>query len=704
MRNQRSPCILSRGFTLVEVLMTLTISTLVLTGAMRLLLTVVQRGAMNAEHARVISEGQKMADFLRTTTRLTSLQEMRLFPEPGPHNAVSYPLPPADSPVQHQTVEPDGFVDWGETVIIHAWPPQNSTEMRMTRFRPRDNSMTAEERMEQLEHVSLTGSGTGTHNGENAHTLTLARVQADFSVRTAMSGYNFFAPVDTHEPSVYVGGVRLQSKENRIRLRVTGRAPESKGHEVTLDRFYISPTGLPMEAEAMMPPSDQSGAAAVIVERVGANWSGARAVRFPAGAAGAELELTYFNDTWHEDRFQGLNTEFLNSLTELRTDPGQMGTWLRPAGRQLAWFAPFQTDGDGESTPLPVGTDFGGAVLRTVLRGLEAGDHLTAMGEGVRVTFRAGDEPGKGMKIRWAYISEAANHHNPTHRINAATNRPVRFGNPDAPQDMVWIPPMGQVASIPMDFPIDPEKSYVVSYSLGITPIDGDLPGYPAWFRDASGREDTYIIPGSALPGESDPQRRNVLQEADWEGWTEMFRYSGILGTAELNTTYFNEAVFTSRIVDTRMEAPVLEIFQHESDIPPDTALSFRLRSGAQPDLSDALDWTFASQLPLSGGINLKESRYLQVQVSMSRNRVHDTIPRVRNFTLGWPGPERTVDFGGAFVRTPRGGIAEFLVNDAPPATSFRADILLTGEEVARSPLPNARDWRIRVETTPRNR
>ena len=695
----------SQGFTLVEVLIALSISVLVLTGAMRLLLTIVQRDAMSAEHVRIISEGQKMADFLRTTTRLTSLQEMLLFPEPGPHNAVSYPLPPADMPVQNQSVGPDGYVDWGETVIVHAWPPQNSTEMRMTQFRPRDNSLTPEERMEQLEHVSLTGSGSGTHNGTNATTMTLARVQADFSVRTAISGYNFYAATDVHEPSVYVGGVRLNSKENRIRFRVTGRAAQSDGHELTLDRFYISPTGLPIEAEAMMPPTDQSGATGAVVERVGANWSGDRAVRFPAGGAGAELELTYFNDTWHEDRFQGRDSEFLNSVTELRTEPGLMGTWLRPAGRQLAWFAPFQTDGDGESSPLPSGTDFGGSVLRTVLRGQEAGDQLTVMGEGVRVTFRASDEAGKGLNIRWAFISEAANHQNPTQRINTATTQQVRFGNPDTPQNSVWVPPQGQVTSVPVDFPIDPDKSYVVSYSLGSSPSGGIFPGYPAWFQDADpDREDTYIIPSSALPGEADPQRLTVLQEADWGTRAEMFRYSGILGTAELNTTYYNEAVFTSRIVDTNLESPALEVFRHESEIPEGTTLSFRLRSGSRPDLSDALDWEYASQLPLTGDIDMTESRYLQVQVNMSRNAVRDTIPRVRNFTLSWPGPERTVDFGGSFIRTPRGGLAEILVNDLPPATSFHAEILLTGEHVARSPVPEARDWRISVETTPRNR
>ncbi len=697
---------LAPGFTLIEVMIALAISGLVLVGAMRLLLTVLQRDALSTEHVRIISEGQKMADFLRTTTRLTSLQEMRLFPEPGPHNAVSYPLPPADMPVQNQTVGSDGYVDWGETVIIHAWPPQNSTEMRMTRFRPRDNSLTPEERMEQLEHVSTTGSGAGTLNGSNANTLVIARVQADFSVRTAMSGYNFYAATDTHEPSVYIGGIRLQSGDNRIRFQLTGRAAESDGHELTLDRFFLSPSGLPIEAEAMMPPSDQQGASAFIVERVGANWSGERAVRFPSAAAGAQIELTYFNDTWHEDRFRFRGAEFVNSVSELRTEPGLMGNWLRPAGRQLAWFAPFQTDGDGESTSLPSITTLNGAGIRTVLRGRLAGDRITAFGDGVRVTFRAGDGLNGGMHIRRAYISEAEDHLNPTHVINTATTRRIYFGDPDHPQGSVWIPPQGQATSLPVvdydtgeSFAIDEDKSYVITYLLGSSSDGATQPGNPAWFRDnlSRNRIDSYVIPEFRAPGLLD-------QDRSWAAIDDLESYSGVLGTAELNTTYFDEAVYTSRIVDTTLEAPKLEVFRHESDIPDDTSLTFRLRSGSRPDLSDAPDWGVAFELPLSGSLDITESRYLQVQVEMTRDKIRDIIPRVRNFTLSWPGQERTVDFGAAFVRTPRGGIADILVNNQPPATSFHAEIQLTGDEVARSPVPGARDWRISVETTPRNR
>jgi len=706
MRIHRRSIPVMPGFTLIEVLIALALSGLVLTGAMRLLLTILQRDAMSAEHVRIISEGQKMADFLRTSTRLTSLQEMLLYPEPGPHNAVSYPLPPADMPVQNQTVGSDGYVDWGETIIIHAWPPQNSTEMRMTRFRPRDNSLTPEERMEQLEHVSTTGSGTGTHNGTNANTLVIARVQADFSVRTTMSGYNFHAATDTHEPSVYIGGIRLQSRENRLRFQLTGRAAQSGGHDLTLDRFFLSPSGLPIEAEAMMPPSDQQGASAFIVEKVGANWSGERVVRFPASAAGAQVELTYFNDTWHEDRFTGRGSEFVNSVSELRTEPGLMGHWLRPAGRQLAWFAPFQTDADGESTPLPTGTTLNGAGVRTVLRGRLAGDRITAFGDGVRVNFRAGSESNRGMHIRRAYISEAEDHHNPTHLINTATTRRLYFGDPDAPQGSIWILPQGQATSLPVvedttgeSFAIDQDKSYVVTYLLGSSSEGGIEPGYPAWFRDnlSRNRIDSYVIPEFRAPGLLD-------QDRSWGGVEDLVSFSGVLGTAELNTTYFDEAVYTSRIVDTTLEAPKLEVFRHESEIPEDTTLTFKLRSGSRPDLSDAPDWAFAFELPLSGTLDLTESRYLQVQVKMTRDKVRDIIPRVRHFTLSWPGQERTVDFGGAFVRTARGGIADILVNDQPPATSFHAEIQLTGDEVARSPVPGARDWRISVETTPRNR
>jgi type II secretory pathway pseudopilin PulG len=685
------------GFTLIEVLIGLSISVLVVGGAMRLLMTIIQRDALSAEHVRIISEGQKMADFLRTTTRLTSLQEMLLYPEDGPHNAVSYPLPPSGVPVQNQVVGSTGFVEWGKTLVIHAWPPDNPVEMRLTRFEPRDNDLTLEERLEQLSHVSATGSGQGTHNGANASTLVIARVQADFSVRTGVSGYNFYAASESLETNTHVGSVRLRPRENTITFRLSDKSPQSSGFHINIDRLSLSPAGLPVEAEGLFPPEYQSGASAFILERIGAGWSGERALRFPASAQGAELELSFFNDTWREERFQTRGAEFINSFAELRTDPGLTGHWLRPAGRELAWFAPFQTSGTGESTPLPAGIQYGGAAVRTILRGSLAGEHITAAGDGVRVTFRAGDEAGRGMHILHAFISEAENHLAPTHRINTASSARIHFGDPANPQNAVRISPGGQATSVPVDFPIDPDKSYVVSYLLGSTAQSGVEPGYPAWFQDAN-RNDSYILPAD-LPV---PPNANDLGNNERVGlWNAV---SGILGTAEINTTHFNEAIYISRIVDTTLEDPVLEKFDFEAEVPTGTALTFRVRSGSREDFSDAPAWANANTLTSPGNINLSESRYLQVQVRMVRDRVHDTIPRVRNFTLNWPGPERTLDFGGSFIRTPQGGIADILVNDTPPATAFRADILLTGEHIARSPVPGARDWRIHVETTPRNR
>lgn len=703
--NAMQPSVRLRGFTMVEILIALSLSVLILAGAMRLLVTVLQRDALSAEHVRVISEGQKMADFLRTTTRLTSLQEMVLFPEIGPHNAVSYPLPPADMPVQNQAVGPDGFVDWGETTVLHAWPPDDVREIRLTRFRPRDNSLTDAERLEQLAHVSLTGGGQGTHNGTNASTLVLARVQADFSVRTAMSGYNFYAAAETLDANVSLGGIRVRPRENSLKFRVTGRSSPSSGFRLMMDRFFLSPSGLSIEAEALLPPAGQSGATAGIAERLAANWSGERALLFPATSVGSQIELTYFNDTWHEVRFNWRGAEFENSFAETRTEPGQMGFWLRPAGRQLAWFAPFQTGGTGEKSSLEV--SLAGAAVRTVLRGRLAGDHITATGDGVRLTFGASGEAGRGMRILRAYISEAASHTNPNHQIssNPDLTRQVRFGDPQASQSSVWIPTGGQAVSVPVDFPMDPDKSYVVSYLLGSDFENGNSPGYPAWYQDAN-REDTYILPGTVLPGNSMTQAlRSLIETPSWSGEQGLEERSGVVGIAEVNTTFFNEAVYTSRIVDTTLSAPSLEMFRHDSEVPNGTSLQFYVRSGEQPDLSDALDWNFASLLPLAGGaMNMNEKRYLQVQVRMERDRIQDRVPRVRSFTLNWPGPERSIDFGGSFIRTPQGGIAEILVNDVPPATSFRADIQLTSEQIHRSPVPGARDWRINVETTPRNR
>jgi len=692
------------GFSLVELLVAVSVSMLVVAGAMGALVNILRRDAAVTEHMRVVGEGQKMADFLRTSSRLTSLSEMVLFPEEGPHNAISFPLPPPDQQVQNESIGPDGRVDWGETLIIHAWPPDEPVEMRMTRFRPRDNSLSPTERAQQLEDVAKSGGGSATFNAANSFTLTLARVQAEFSVQTEGKGYNFYSETESRDASAFMGGVRLQPGENTVLFRVTGRSDESAGHRIMLDQLYLSPAGLPIEAEALMPPNFQSGASAQVLERPGSNWSGDRAVVFHPGSPGAELEFIFYNDTWHEHRFLGRGTEFENAVTQYRSEPGEAGTWLAPAGRDMTWNVNFQTRGDTEDVEVPLT----GAAVRTVIRGEAAGDYLLAAGDGCTVTFQGGNEEGRGMHILHAFISEASSADSPGSSISTSTTRRIRFGDPSAPSDSVWIPPEGQETSVPLDFEIDPEKSYVISYLLGtensggqsllddvLAPLDEDAfdPGYPAWFEDHEGRQDSFILLADVSPDSS------TLQQASWPGASLQ---SGILGVAEINTTYFNKAVYTSRIIDTTMQAPGINFFDFNAETPDNTDITFYFRSGTLENLADAPDWDVASPLSPSDSMNMTGSRYIQVQARLERDPVHDRVPALRDFTLRWLGPEQFIDIGGAFIRTPSGGIAEVEINGEPPSTSFRADITLTGEKV---PFAHSQhDWRLTVETTPRNR
>lgn len=176
----------------------------------------------------------------------------------------------------------------------------------------------------------------------------------------------------------------------------------------------------------------------------------------------------------------------------------------------------------------------------------------------------------------------------------------------------------------------------------------------------------------------------------------------GILGVAEINTTYFNEGVYTSRIVDTTLTTPQLKDLEWEAEVPENTSITFKVRSGTQPDLSDASAWDSVMNIASPGSLNLNANRYLQVQATLARDPVEDNAPRLRNFTLRWPGPDANLDFGGAFLRTPQGGIAEVFVNDEPPASSFRAELSLAGDTL---PLDiQTREWKLTVETTPRNR
>ncbi|WFB37000.1 type II secretion system protein [Kiritimatiellota bacterium B12222] len=684
-----------QGFTLIELMITMSIFSLVVTGVLLGWANILRREHVLSNRMAMISDGQRLASFLRKTTRLSRINEMVMYPQESPHIAISYPIPEGQFDSENEYILEDGTLVWGHTLIVHAWPADDPQELRLTSFSPRDTTLSALEREQQLEDVTLNGSGANTFNGQNSDTRTLAKLQPEFSFRPDGGTYNFYSATSMRDKNVVMGGVRLQPGTNTITFRAKSKSSGSTGFGMKIDKLYISPAGLAIEGESLLPVTAQSGATAVAEENLLGSWSDRKVLGFPANSAGAEFEVTFFNDTWHETLFLGGGNELENCVTGMNRETGSVGTYLSPAGREDAWMGNMQVGAEGSG----LDTDLAhGAQVRVVVKGSElgTGGFILSGGDGVTVKFRASDVSSKSMRIKRAFIAEAANQLNPGPDIDVETLEPLKFGTAGSSQNGIHIGSGNIAETVPADFPLDPEKSYVISYWINNNNPDQ---GNPWHFRsEAVGEVSptyTYLLPESTSP------TLNDLRSATWSSKSNLQLIPGILGVESISTTYVNEGVFTSRIVDTTLSAPTYHDIDWEGDFPEGTSVAFQIRTGNEADLSDASEWEDVTEMYSPSMLNLSQKRYVQVRITLLRNRTTDEIPTLNNFTLRWVGKPSYVDFGGDFQKFSSGGTYEFFVNDVAPISTLRSELRLTSAGKTENDLADS--WKLTVETTPRN-
>ena len=116
---------------------------------------------------------QNAMERIKYDLRLSALDKVFFSPAgAGPYGAMSLPLAQDDDGDGAIDLDADDKIIWDKTVIYHVWNGE-PTELRMTVFEPRDNSLTAEQRQEQIDSVVANGHGRLTHNGANSLTKVI---------------------------------------------------------------------------------------------------------------------------------------------------------------------------------------------------------------------------------------------------------------------------------------------------------------------------------------------------------------------------------------------------------------------------------------------------------------------------------------------------------------------------------------------------
>ncbi len=615
---------------------------------------------------------------LRSELRVSSVDKMVFHPAgPGPYTAISFPVPrdnDGDGLVDMQ--EDERFIDWADTVVYHIARGSPDRLLR-TVFSPRDNTLTSEQRAEQLATVVADGHGSNAHNGQNSTTRVLFSNFFTWAIDPKNLTLDAYNPVIARR-RVLFGSALIGPGDHTYRFAVQGRNPLSEGFKLGLDTLHVSPTTLDFEAEDQLLLAGGDNAARTFMPE--GSWGGNHQLLFDTGAASEALPLTLQIpcDRWDERNFR--TTGAVHERTQVVYDEAAGHYALELVGKGEAWNAADQT-GSGETPDATV--NFAGCGVRMLIRGDEL-DTLGFIRHDGRITgnssfwiegrpalyFRippkwSPHDPGLGPHLLYvaATIAEADPAGAATLDIRPGTLRHLNLQRQGSSQNVVGMVGAG-TALLPI--PISRTNSYVVSLRF---PASYSPSYLPVWSNIVdSARIATVTIPAAAATD---------LSAASWSGKTGLATYPDLYALSRMVTAYPADGFFTSQIIDTTIDGPTFDQLAIDAVHPSGTTSSVQVRTGNQPDLSDASAWSAVPPQSSGGALTGLEGRYAQFRARLVSNALGDQTPQVSRVAIDWPGETRMVEVGGVITVGPDYGVFSVKVDEKPLVKGLRVALMI---------------------------
>jgi prepilin-type N-terminal cleavage/methylation domain-containing protein len=650
-------CRLKSGFTLVEVMCASLLLGAVIVMAMSSFSYVTQSDSIESAQGDLDLDARQLVERLRRDLWRTSRDEILLYPPgDGPYTAISFPILFTQNETNSVPRNADGSIRWDATVIYHLWsgtPP----EVRRTVFSPRMN-LSPTDRASQLANTVTSGTGSGTHNGNNAHTQRMISNLVDWRLNTSGPRFDGYAATPGRRQA-NLGTAKLSDGLHDFTFRITGRNSRSSGYRAGIDWLSVSPSGSPREAEAQILVS-ASGATPALVLNTGGTWSGNYMLGF-AGGVNSEFTLRMESDRWEERNFfhtSMLMDDNLEIFFDTSVTPHTFA--LRLVGNTNTWVAANQTGGAGLRLD-DAALDY--TAVRVLLRGsnlLEDGGFIAFNGTNVWARFRNGAIL-RNLRVREPYIAES----DPASPLNyrAGTRRPILFSGANE----IKISPGTAADSDALSYHIVKTNSYVVGF-LAAHPGESAPVYWHAW-TSAPTRTHMY------LRRATDDTAALANHRADTWAVADAAPVNAVYALESVRAGHAPEGTYQSRIIDTRKQFPEYRTFGWTASTPENSAVELRLRTGAQPDLSDAPAWESATA-PANDGQLYLNGRYAQIQAKLRPGGTNATTTAVlRDYTLRWEAEPRSVDLGGVFSTGPDHGIVEVLVDGKPLIQAVTVDL-----------------------------
>ncbi|MBM4147544.1 MAG: hypothetical protein FJ224_00660 [Lentisphaerae bacterium] len=647
---------LSAGFSLVELSVSMAITLVALAISMAGMKYAMRGSSQNSVQNELDVDVQLAMERVKYDLRMTSLDQVFFYPEgPGPYSAMSFPMA-SDS-------DGDGRLDfdgevllWNRTVIYHVWQGQ-PYQLRKTVFSPRVN-LTDVQRQAQLNAVFANGSGAGTYNGTNAQSTVVFENLFQWQLRTVGSTYDCYAPSVRRE-MVSFGSAVLDSGTHSFRFEVVSKNSASSGRNIGLDLIFASPSYSPREGEAQLPASVQVGVAAAREYRPGGSWSGNHHLLFPATANGHYFDLSMENDRWEETNFDSRGDEFKNARVVFDDTLTPKDFVVRLDGPGTNWTSAAQTGTTNTAEVLV--SDIQNKVIRVPIRGgmMIGGGWLGFSGRRCRMAFKAGSA---SFTIDSAFISESASSETNTMNTIATSTRRITFGGANG----IGIA-AGQTAwSDLIDFPLDKDKSYHVTYSVRNGAGHGYTVGWPQ--SVPSSLPGCYVVNAPVGGGEA------VALQADWRARGDVFHTNMVLGLRTIYSTCPEKGRYVSPSFDTQQSAPAYSTIAWNADVPSGTALNMYVRTAANSAMSSAAAWTNLSAVS-QGAISPGNGRYVQFAADLFSSSTGEQTPLLKDVRIRWIGVKRGVDVAAVVTKGPDYGVVKVTVDGKPLSSGLMIDL-----------------------------
>jgi hypothetical protein len=652
------------GFTLAEVSIAAAIQVVAIALAMAGLIYVFTEMKQMETQVDLDMDVQIAMERVKGDLRLSSVNEMFFYPSgsAGPYSAMSFPAARDDNNDGALEVDADGNIIWDQTLVYHVWSGEPN-QLRLTIFDPRDSSLTDEQRQEQLNAVVTAGEGSGTHNGANASTRVVFENLFDWKLQPQSAIYDAYSPSLSRDRNVVLGACVLSNGMHSFKFKVVGQNDASSGRKVGIDSLFVSPSYSRREAEAQLPASSYYGALPTRQYMAGGSWGGNFHLYFPASSDGAYFTLNMANDRWEETNFDLSGGQHDNTTVSFDTLLNPWDFVVHLAGLQVNWYAYQQTgDTNGASASHDA---FLGTVSRVIARGEDIvdGGWILTSGEYCAVRFRAANGVGNNFWIKEAYIGECADTTNGSPDVVAGTMQPLTFSalteRSITGGTAIWCDPI--------HFPVEKEKSYAITFRVGTASGDGN----PYRWQEliSTNAVGCYTIARSNVTV-------GVSAQATWSSLGAIVEpKSCVYGVEALWATYPTNGYYTSPPFDTTVSAPSYTRIDWSADLPTDTAIEMKVRSGSDAGMSDAVAWSNASAMASPGVLSIPALRFVQFQSRFVSGNPAVSTPKLKDVTIGWPGEARVVDVGGTITKGPDYGIFELTVDGKPLRTGVTIDL-----------------------------